>query len=64
MAFKPTNVRQMAIDPTDGKPINYVEGTHHDGDTLPTDHIYQGSYSLNLDNGKVSFFGGTSWGGN
>lgn len=62
MAFKATVVRTMDTD-DQGKPVNYVEGTHKTGDTLPTDHIYQGSYSLNLDTEEVSFYDGTAWGG-
>ena len=52
------------VDKTDGKPIMEVTGTYKSGDTLPTDHIYQGSWMLNLSDKSVVFFDGatSTWG--
>ena len=52
------------IDPTDGNPIMYVTGTYESGDTLPTDHIYQGSWMMNLTDKSVVFFkaSNSTWG--
>ena len=63
MAFVPTNQRIAGLD-ADNVPIMYVEGTHETGDTLPPDHIAQGSWSLNLDDKSVVFFNGDTetWG--
>ena len=67
MSFIPLVQRVADIDTTDGEPILYVEGTHETEDEeggLPTDHIYQGSWSFNLDTKSVVFFNGdtSSWG--
>ena len=61
MAFIPTNKKVMEKD-AEGNYVLYVEGTHHTGDELPTENIFQGSWSMNLDTNKVSFFHGQSWG--
>lgn len=61
MAFKETSKRVMEKD-ANGNLIVYVEGTHETGDTLPTENIYKGSWSLNLTTTKVWFFNGQSWG--
>ena len=63
MAFKELHVRSMEVD-ENGKTLNFVVGTHETGDTLPTEGIYQGSYSINLDDKSVVFFNGDteSWG--
>lgn len=63
MAFVKTVERVSRNDPTDGNPVYYLEGTHETGDTLPTDHVEQGSWSLNLTSKEVVFFnaGTSAW---
>lgn len=61
MAFKPLVTRNMGVDDNE-EPVTYVEGTYETGDELPTDHIYQGSWALNLSDKSVVFFNGESWG--
>ena len=48
MAVKIHNERMADIDPTDGKAVMYIEGTYENGDTLPTDHIFQGSWLMEI----------------
>lgn len=61
MAFVPTFEKVVAYD-DNGVPIMYVEGTHKNGDTLPTTNISQGSNSIDLDNKTMEMFNGTAWG--
>lgn len=63
MSYKPMNERVVGYD-AEGVPEMLVEATHETGDTLPTEHIAQGSWSLNLDNKSVVFFNGDTktWG--
>lgn len=61
MAFVPTFEKVVAYD-DNGIPVMYVEGTHLDGDTLPTEHISQGSNSIDLTNKTMETFDGTQWG--
>lgn len=65
MSFVPLTQRIADVD-ENGIPVIYVEGTHETEDegNLPTDHIYQGSWSLNLDTKEAVFFNGdtSSWG--
>ena len=61
MAFKATNKKVVEKD-VEGNYICLLEGTHNTGDELPTENVCQGSWSLNLDTKKVSFFNGQSWG--
>lgn len=61
MAFVPTFEKVVAYD-DNGVPIMYVEGTHTDGDTLPTTNIAQGSNSIDLTNKTMEAFDGTNWG--
>lgn len=60
MGFKPLNEKMADVD-AEGAPIMYVEGTYETGDDLPTSHIYQGSWAVNLDDKSVVFFNGESW---
>ncbi len=63
MAVIITNERMADVD-TNGNPVMYIEGTYETGDTLPTDHIYQGSWLLNITTKEdVKFFNGDteSW---
>ena len=57
MTFKPMNERVVDYD-ANGVPIMLIEGTHETADVsdLPTDHVAQGSWSLNLDDKSVLFF--------
>ena len=63
MSYKPMFERVADYD-SNGVPIMHVEATHETGDELPTDHIAQGSWSINLDDKSVVFFNGDteSWG--
>lgn len=63
MSYKPMNERVVGYD-AEGVPEMLVEATHETGDTLPTEHIAQGSWSLNLDDKSVVFFNGDTktWG--
>ena len=63
MSFKPMNERVVDYD-SNGVPIMLIEGSHETGDTLPTDHIAQGSWSINLDTKAPVFFNGDTqtWG--
>lgn len=61
MAFIKLYERVASYD-AEGKPVMYVEGTHLDGDTLPTENIAQGSLSMDLTNKEMDTFDGTQWG--
>ena len=60
MAFVPIFKQIVRNDSEDGQPVYLVKGTHNTGDTLPTDHVEQGSWSLNLDSKEVVFFDATA----
>lgn len=63
MSYKPMNERVADYD-EDGVPYMLVEATYETGDTLPTDHIAQGSWALNLTDKSIVFFNGDTetWG--
>lgn len=63
MSYKPMNERVAGYD-AEGVPEMLVEATYETGDTLPTEHIAQGSWALNLDDKSVVFFNGDTktWG--
>lgn len=60
MAYKVLN-EKMADISADGQPIMYVNATYEDGDELPTENIYQGSWAMKLNDNSVVFFNGESW---
>lgn len=56
MSFIPYYKKLSRYDETDNQPIYYLKGTHEYGDDLPTDHVEQGSYSMDLSSKNVLFF--------